>query len=597
MRIEVNAFNIGDCISKLLKCDKLGIDTETTGLKETDRIFAIQIADELDEYYFNFQNYKDGTPVLPITALNYLEQLTCKHDKTWFIHNAKFDMRMLHYWGVHLNGTIHDTMVIERLIKNNHMVYSLDACLKRRWDTGKNDKVKEWIKTNKAYTWEIVPGKKVRSKNMHYEKVPYHLMFEYGCADVRDVYRLGIDQQKQDLPQKLAKNEYKLTKVCFDMERAGIKIDPVYAKEGMDHEAKEVQKATNDLTDLEGIPFAAGRLWLQSAFDKRGITYPINSRTSLPIFDKHVLEGMDNEIARAMLRFRRHEQYLGTYYSSFLHLADEKNIIHPNMRQAGTDTARFSYSEPNLQNVPKEEEFKDLKHLVRSCFVPREDYCFVMIDYDQQEFRMLLDYAGEHAVIKDIMDNGKDVHQATADMMDVPRKQAKTLNFGLLYGMGKDKLAVALKIKPHEAAFLKAVYFNKLPKIKVLINTIMHRGKQRGWVQNWAKRKYYIDKPDFAYKLPNHLIQGGCADVVRYAMTQLGDYLAPLQSRMLLQIHDEILFEVHKDELHIVPHLKAIMESIYQPFNGLKLTCGVDYSWKSWGQKDKVGGLPNENRN
>lgn len=601
----VTSSNWQDCLHAISKEKFLGIDTETFGLAWSDRLFSIQISTEEDDYYFNFLDYDEfiaaPPPVLDYKIIPDIMSVDSR-DTTWFAHNFKYDMAKLRKEGFTFKGHTHCTLAIERLIKNNLMGYSLDACLKRR-GRSKNDKVKEYITKNKCYTWQIIPGKAKRFKAMHFDRVPFDIMYEYGCADTRDCRFLGLDQLKslEKMEDKrildLYQNEIKLTKVLHDMEWQGMLIDVEYTTKGLNHEQEQLRLARQRIEDITGTLFEQGPKWMQKTFDDLSIPYSRSPQTGRPIFDSDYLDTVTHQLAREILTFREHEKNLGTYYSSFLHLADENNRIHANINQGGTETARFSYSEPNLQNVPKEDEdWEELPFLVRSCFIADPDHYLVMIDYDQQEYRMMVDYAGEQKLIEMIVDGGLDVHQATADMMGVTRKQAKTLNFGLLYGMGVDSLASALKVQDYEAADLRRLYFSRLPKVKEFIRGVTNAGKERGWIFNWAGRRYGLPFNDAnsAYKLPNHLIQGGCADVVRHAMVQIDEYLASanVRARMGVQIHDELLFQVHKDYVEVIPEFKRIMEGVYKPKNGLPLTCGVDYSPTSWGTKDKVKGMP-----
>jgi DNA polymerase-1 len=263
-----------------------------------------------------------------------------------------------------------------------------------------------------------------------------------------------------------------------------------------------------------------------------------------------------------------------------------------------------------------------------------------MIDFDQMEYRLMLDYAGEKQLIE-LVKSGLDVHEATAQMMStesrtVSRDEAKTINFMLLYGGGTAKLAMALfptklpekelklvfeainfwsrfdlaakeafnKIDPalvehdkpflRKAAELKELYFEKLPAVKKFIKSVQNVAIERKTLVNWMGRVYQFPVPESAFKAPNYLIQGGCADIVKIAMGRIAERLRGLKSRMVVQVHDEVVFEIHRDELNIVPELKQILESVY-PAKYLPLTCGVDHSWVSW--SDKVEGLPNANPN
>lgn len=604
-KILVTNNNLSEVTTHLYEQTYLGLDTETYGIKYNDKMFALQIASTEAAYYFNFHEYGDQYTWERSELLESLRPLFIKNDNTWFIHNAKFDLHKLANDGVSLGGRVHCTQAVERLLYNQYTRYSLDTCLRRR-GREKDDKVAEYVKKNKLYTTYEVEGKKRKVKEVHYDEVPFDLMFDYGCSDVEQVLFLGLDQLKDindgHVDHELYLNECELTRTCLVMERQGVKVDKQYIQQAKEYESGCLEDAISEASELAQEEFRNGPKWLRAAFDRCGQEYRINSKTGNPIFDKHALAGMQSPIAGIVKEIRTREKYIGTYYSNFLYLGGDDGIIHANIRQSGTDTGRFSYSDPNLQNVPKEEDFEKGQIQVRKCFVPREDYCFVMIDFDQQEFRLMLDYAGEHELIRQITEDGVDVHQATADMVGIDRKPAKTLNFGLLYGMGPEKLGNALKISTSEAKELRELYFSRLPRVQSFIKNVQRTAKGRGFIKTWAGRKLWFDKKvydpetlkllDLSYKAPNHLIQGGCGDIARFAMNELQKYLAPTDSRMLIQVHDEIVFEIHKDELWLVEGLQKIMENIYKPQNGMNLTCGVEHSWVSWGKQDVINGYP-----
>lgn len=586
--------NISECYEDILEHKYIGFDTETYGLGIRDNAFSIQIATSSANYYVNFHDYKSEVHVYePYEFFDAFKGLFGDATKTFFIHNAKFDMHKLANFGVYIGGNIHCTEVVERLIYNQHISYSLDACLQRRGKK-KNDKVEAYIKTHKLWVMQTIPSKKKRSKQKFYDKVPFEIMFEYGCQDAQDVLFLGLDQMKRlesDYNEPILNNEMELIKACFAMERKGIRIDLNYVNKGIEHETDLLKNAQDTASELANEKYRNGPKWLRRAFDLCGQPYEVNAKTGNPIFDKHALANMHSPIANQINEIRKREKYITSYYSSFNHFHDN-GVIHANIRMAGTDTMRFSYADPNLQNVPKEEKFKVGEQQVRKCFIPRQGYCFVMIDFDQQEFRLMLDYAGETSLINRIVDDGVDVHQATADMMGVGRKEAKTINFGLLYGMGVDKLAASLKLPVNDARELKKLYFAKMPKVERLIDNVVNTAKSRGFIRTWTGRKLHCPSTDLAYKMPNHLIQGGCADIARYAMPELYRFLRTTDSNMLIQVHDEIVFEVHQEELHIVSKLQQIMEAVYPSYNGMKLTCGVEHSWVSWGKQDVINGYP-----
>ena len=612
----VNQENFARVIRKLKAQGQYGLDTETTGLELSDRLFSIILSDESEGYYFNFNHSPDHLGNLPpkefILPLEWIAELACIFDNAaslFFIHNAKFDMGMLEKEDLSILGQVHCTESIERVVRNNYLggkPYSLASCAARR-GLKKDASVDEYIKEHGLVTKVKVPGKDKLFEKKHFDKVPFPIITRYGETDAILARQIGLDQMRAiaeldaaaQLPTPpmlpLVENERHLTKVCHKMQRDGIKIDRAYTIEASKHMDKEILKLHKKFKKDTGLDFQDSAATLKKALLQSGITLPL-TRTGQPCTNKKVLDSLENPLADLIRSIRKHEKIQSTYLSSFLYYADKDDIIHANMRQAGTETGRFSYSDPNLQNVPKEDEPEDKAkpYIIRRCFIPQSsDFCLVPIDYKQQEFRMMLDYAGEKELIAEIM-AGADVHDATAKRFGATRKAAKTLNFGLLYGMGNDTLAGALKVPFSEAVGMRHGYFRGLPNVKRFIEDVSRKGRNRGYIFNWFGFRNHISSPEFAYVLPNHLIQGGCAQVLRVAMVRIDGYITDhrLRSRMLAQVHDELLFSVHVDEFKHIAEFKRIMESVYVPRNGLYLECSVEHSFKSWAKFDQVSGSP-----
>ncbi len=591
-----------EVIAHLEQTGQYGLDTETTGLKTEDRVFSVIICDGLTSYYFNFNQHCDHQGALaPLThrldALHYreLQRVFSNPDSVWFIHNAKFDLGMLAKDGFVIAGRVHCTYAIERVIKNNHLggrPYSLDA-LAKRIGMKKDKEVDKYITKYKLYKVERVPGKTQPKKLKQFHKVPFNTISTYGMQDARLHYEIGVRQNVvlQGLPElsPVVENELRLLHTCLDMERTGIKIDRPYAERALVHEQAALEKLKREFQVMTDLEFSESPRLLSESLRRAGESVPLTEKGN-PRLDKKSLALMKSPVAQMIQRIRAHSKFISTYYSSILYYADSQDELHPGINQAGAETGRMSMSEPSLHNVPKEEEgeFK-----VRRCFVPREPYIFFMLDYNQQEFRMMLDYAGEADLI-DAINQGVDVHQATADLCGITRKQAKTINFGLLYGMGVGKLSDSLGMTLPEAMDLKRLYFSKLPRVKQFIYTVGDRGKARGYIFNWMGRRCHIDSPEESYILPNHLIQGGCADVCKVAMNRVHDFLKDKRSRLILQVHDELLFEIHPEEFDLVSDIKSIMEQVYVPRSNLKLTCSIEHSRLSW--SDKVVGMPDGHR-
>lgn len=204
---------------------------------------------------------------------------------------------------------------------------------------------------------------------------------------------------------------------------------------------------------------------------------------------------------------------------------------------------------------------------------------------------MMLNYAGEQSII-DLVLGGLDVHQATADLLGISRYRAKQINFMLIYGGGNQKLADLLGCTYAEAQQAIKDYFAKLPKISAFVQQVRRVATERGVLRNWYGRRYVFDNPDWIHTTaPNHLIQGGCADVLKIALIRCHEYLQQRGafSRIVLNVHDEIVFELEKGELHYARDLVEIMEGVYTT-GALKLTAGAAFSWRSLA--DKEDGFP-----
>lgn len=577
-------------------------DTETTGVSPYlgDRLFSAIFGVEGHSYYFNFQDYNTDLlwqhhpdHVLPrewLPELSYAFQ-----NGLTFAHNAKFDWHISELEGIEIKE-LWCTQTGARIEYNDHLQYSLDKCAERIGEK-KDDAVEDYIKKHKLWQWKTIPGKKKRFKDKFYNLVPFPIIAPYGLTDANVTRALGVhqvttlDSMDRSRPQNrppindIMKMEKDVTQVCQEIEKTGVLINLDYCVEAVEHETKNLNRLEDQFEELTGLQFKDSSKVLQLAFENCGHEITTFTEKGNPSFSDEALKEYDSPVAGIVKDWRLADKRANTYFRNYLYFSDDEGVIHANMNQGGTATGRFSYSDPNLQNIPKEEKGD---YPTRRAFVPRDGYCFVAIDYKQMEFRLMLDYANEKELIERIA-NGHDPHTATSELVGIERRPAKILNFGLLYGMGIALLAKTLGITKKQARDFKAAYFSGLPKVREFLQRCSSNAEQRGFVYSWAGRIFNFSDPRFAYKAANAIIQGGCADIVKRAMIELSDFLADKKSRMLIQIHDEILFEVQHTELHIVPELKRIMESIY-PYKRLPMECSVDHSWKSFG--DLVEGEP-----
>jgi len=614
---------IDDVLEDLKTYDTLSVDTETTGLKPYlgDRMFSLIIGTGKYAYYFNFIRY----PEMPLEQvctereLRKLRKFFEDGTKRWILQNAKFDMHHMWQFGIELAGEVWDTMIMHRLVNNLAWKFSLDElCKYYDVDTQKMDVVKEFIKEHKLY-------EDGDSSKPQYHKVPIELMQPYAEADVMATFQV-YEKQKKQLSElykdqvelfrektrkpdavptsnigNVIKMEMEMTQCLFDVERTGLLVDEEWVGNARSLVDRHSDKLREEFKEICGEEFVNSWQSIHEAFEKVGVDLPETATVSAKTgntnrkFDTsaQILGDIDHKLARLVLGIRDAEKNSRTYFGSYLRFADPEGRIHADFKSGGTRTGRMSCADPNLQNIKKldEGEADDSAFPVRKSFIPSEGFCFFMPDYDQMEYRIMIDYAGEHQIIQKVLD-GMDVHQATADQMGVDRKAAKTINFGQIYGQGIDRLAKMLGRHPEEVKRLREEYHRQLPMVKKFVWGVRSRAEKFKQIRNWLGRVYYHDgKNTKSYQLVNHLIQGSAADAMKVGMIDCWKFLSKgeYKSRLVSTIHDELVFEIHESELDICPKLVSIMEKAY-PHDFVPLTVGPQFSWYSL--HDKEEGYP-----
>lgn len=621
-----------DRILQILKeKNRLAADTETFGLRpyHGDFLFSVIIAarfgEQVGAQYFNFLPYEglDEEYILGPEHLQGLQGLFSDKQKYWFLHNAKFDGHVLAASaGLNIEGCIHDTLSIARVEKHDRNAYDLGALLGATTNVKKDETVDNYIDEHKLYTTVQIPGKKKKEKNKHFNKVPPEIIIPYGCDDAIGTFILGEGQlesiAKQSATQKGARTlntvlsqEIRLTQAVFRMEQRGVLIDREYTQRALRWEEDRILKLQSQFLRESGRTYKDSSKLFAEVFSSEHAIFSFTDKGAAS-FDYDSFTRFKNPLAKIVLEIRDAESRKN-FYGGYLYYADASGILHPNFNNGGTRTGRSSSSNPNFQNLTNEEGQEELEFIVRRAIIPRPGYCFFMPDYDQMEYKMMFDYAvrliqdqrkkeglppfpdSYFALVFKVRDQKYDVHQATLEtilarfphLSWLTRSKTKNINFGLLYGQGAALLAQILGISVEDAKALKRAYFDAIPYIEQLIQILQNTAKERGWVQNWMGRIYHLDNHNFAYRIPNYMIQGGSADAFKKALIGVDDYLLDKKSKMVLQIHDEIPTEIHESELDTVPRkITEIMESVYPHFV-LPLTAGAEFSWKSLGDKKK----------
>ena len=639
--VVVNNQNSQRAIDEINAAPNIAIDTETTGLKvyKNDRLFSIIIATGTKCFYFNYNDVPDHNDNLAPVILDRADIpkiVSPDYKGRIFFHNAKFDLKMLEHEGLNLRGhRIYDTAGLARLEYNDRMQLKLESLAHLVGMKKLGDEIKDYCKKHKLLEKVKVPSKKQKETNYFYYLVPFDFMVDYATIDAIITFKLGLHFLRRLAqldagktapgPRKLKdvmQTENKLTPILMSMQDDGMLIDETYVKEALEYETNEYKKHAHALSEMAGIEFNDGPKFLTAAFEKLGYKYPLTAKGN-PSFTDEVLTSLDNPFANALKDYRYSYKKSHTYFANFLHLSDEQNIIHAGLNQYKARTGRFSSSDPNLQNTNRGKPGE--RYPVKRSFIPRPGTSFFLLDFDQFEYRKMLNKAGEMAIIRQILDEGLDVHTATANLMAVERYKAKTINFMLLYGGGIAVLARALftthmsedslkliqkyhfykefqwsktKIiektgfEPWEidhaidiltqALELKELYFRKLPKVKTWVKRTVGAA-ERGVIYNDFGRAYRFMKTQ-AYKAPNYTIQGGTADWIKIAMIRIDEFLKQYKSKMLLQVHDELIFEIVEGEEHIVYGIKEIMETV-APTEHLPYTVGIEHSAVSWADK------------
>ncbi len=571
--------DVADALSYISKQTHLAIDTETTGLTWSDRLFSVQIATEDREYYFDRRVLGEY-----FHNLKYIFST----ERVWFLQNAKYDMRMLHWEGWHLKGKIVDLEVLVRLDRNDVLTTQLSATAKRE-GMEKLDVVEQYITKNRLTS-------KVKNKYWdkeetikHFDKVPVDIMSTYGGHDARITFDLckkllnRLDPRSKDVLD----TESALIPICHNMEMRGALIDREYTLKMLEYESGLIHEAKREFLLITGKLYSGSKSLLIDVFTKSGEQISLTAKGN-PSLTDDVLETFKSPAARCVQRIRYYEKRIPTYYSSFLGLCDDQGYIHPDMRQAGTLTGRFSYRSPNLQNIPAEDDASDLQreNLIRRCFIPPKNHKLVSIDYSAQEYRIMLAYAGQYDMIAKV-NQGLDLHQATADMIRITRKQAKTVAFATLYGSGAGKLSEMLDIPLYEAMELKRKYLGALPMVAHLIGKVKTMATTRGYIYNWAGRKLHLPGglQEHSYAMPNHLIQSSGADICKRAMVEI-DREFGSSVNMFMQVHDSLNFYLPDDQLDTIPKITEIMESAWPVKNNMPMKVDVKISGKSMAHKD-----------
>ncbi len=521
----------------------------------------------------NVELKQDESPQLPLRfVIDRLRPVLEDPSIRKCAHNAQYDMLVLANYGVELRGMAFDTMIAAYLLESTQRALGLKDLA---WTRLKAEM--------KSYADLAGKGKAA----VTLDQVPIRQVADYSCADADMTLRLKEDLEPElksaCLDDLFERMEMPLVPVLVDMERTGVKLDDAYLKDLSTELYKRIRELETAICEAAGHSFNIGSTQQLGNVLFKELKLPTIRRTKTGFStDADVLEELrgTHPIVELILEHRQMVKLKSTYADALPLLVNSKTgRVHTSFNQTTTSTGRLSSSDPNLQNIPIRTE---LGRRVRKAFIAGDpDWVLLSADYSQIELRVLAHMTGD-PVLVDAFRHGEDIHAATAALVyGIPisevtpreRRIAKTVNFGVLYGMSDYGLARDTGLSRKEAALFIESYFQRYGSVRDFFERVKQRAEVDGYVSTlWGRRRYMPELKTthrglrqaaerMAINMP---IQGTAADIIKIAMINLHRHIREkgYRSRMILQVHDELLFECPRDEVELLaPDVKRLMES------------------------------------
>lgn len=559
----------------------VSFDTETTGLdSKSAKIVGFSFCFNTQKsYYVPINHDYLGVPkqVSISSAKMAIERIFCG-----FVigQNLKYDFNIVRSnFGINFPQNYADTMVMAWLLEPSLSV-SMDNLAKRYFD------------------YDTIKFESMVKKGENFASVALENATKYASEDAYITLRFYFKfKELLDLKlRELARNlEFPFIKVLLSMENEGIKMDINALKSMLDENSKKLKSLTNEIYELSGENFNINSPTQLGAVLFEHLKLPSKKKTKTGYStDESVLNsllGMHDVIPK-LLEYREIFKLVSTYIEPLLALAskDENSRVYTSFMHTGTATGRLSSKNPNLQNIPAR---GNLAKDMRDCFIAKEGFSFVGLDYSQIELRLLAHFSRDDELLRAFR-AGEDIHERTAiSIFGVSDKDkraiAKSINFGLIYGMGASKLSNELGISKSEAREYIERYFRAFSTIKNFLENIVTDAKSDGYTSTlFGRRRYFDFSTASAMQLAmyereavNTKFQGSAADIIKKAMVEIYDKLDD-RARLLLQIHDELIFEVRDD---YVSEFGNLARDIMQ--NAVKLNVPLIASFgvaKTWGE-------------
>ncbi|UOG18146.1 DNA polymerase I [Acinetobacter sp. PK01] len=578
-------------LQRMQNANKFAIDTETTSLDyRIAEMVGFSIAfDAQDAYYIPLAHNYEGAPeqLDRETVLAQIKPILENPEIKKIGHHLKYDAHIFANHGIELQGWYFDTMLAS---------YVLNSVATRH---GMDDVARLYL-SHLTTTYEEVAGKGAKQKT--FNQIEIETAAHYAAEDAHVTFRLYevLDKKLKVHPELiniLHNIEVPVARVLTSMEENGIQLDLQFLDQLGEDFSKTMQDLENQIIELAGQPFnvSSPKQVGEILFEKLGLKGGKKTSTGQYSTSESILEKLDHPISALILDYRGLSKLKSTYTDGLLKQANnDSHRVHTSYHQALTATGRLSSTDPNLQNIPVREE---IGRQIRKAFIAPEGRVLLAADYSQIELRLMAHFSQDDALL-DAFRHGQDVHRRTAsEVLNIPldqvtndqRRQAKAVNFGLLYGMSEFGLIRQLGFTREESQNYIKQYFHRYPGIYEYMQRTRQVALEQGFVETILGRRLYTPEIDARNMMIrkaaeraaiNAPLQGSAADIIKMAMIEVDKMLPKDQAKMLLQVHDELVFEVDADIAdELAPKLAEVMQSVLEISVPLLVEVGKGNNW------------------
>lgn len=576
---------------RLSTAKRFAIDTETTSLDyRVAEMVGFSLAfDAHDAYYIPLAHDYEGAPqqLNRETIIQQIKPILEDPNIEKIGHHLKYDAHIFENHGIHLQGWFFDTMLAS---------YVLNSVATRH---GMDDVARVYL-SHLTTTFEQVAGKGAKQKT--FNQIDIEIAGHYAAEDAHVTYRLYevLERKLKEIPELsgiLHNIEMPVASVLTSMEENGIELDLKFLDQLSVDFANTIQNLENQIIEIAGESFNVGspKQVGEVLFEKLGLKGGKKTATGQYSTSEAVLEKIDHPITQLIIEYRGLTKLRSTYTEALVKQANnDTHRVHTSYHQALTATGRLSSTDPNLQNIPIREE---IGRQIRKAFIAPKGRVLLAADYSQIELRLMAHFSQDEALV-DAFKNGQDVHRRTAsevlgvaleNVTSDQRRQAKAVNFGLLYGMSEFGLIRQLGFTREESQNYIKQYFHRYPGIYEYMQRTRQVALEQGFVETITGRRLYTPDIDARNMMVrkgaeraaiNAPLQGSAAEIIKMAMIEVDKILPKDQAKLLLQVHDELVFEVDEAVAdQVAEQIKDVMQKVVTLSVPLEVEVGQGKNW------------------